>query len=149
MLAVMPVKSGLRSYGGLHCFRDSAFEFDYQINGGKYYDSTNYEVSFDYKGNADLSVGFQQIMATESHYKRNHPHTVGKIYRTFVKQANTARLLYRGVHIPVDYWNDNVESILQFPLQAPFDMDEEAYKLKKDLFEKMKLLDWDKPIKLS
>ena len=132
-----------------YCFRDSAYEFDYVIKGGSYYDSANYEVLFDYTGNADLPVGYQGIMTTESHYKLNHPYTVGKIYRSFISQANNARQLYKGVHIPVDYWDNNVEGILQFPLQTPFDLDEEAYKLKKDLFEKMRLLDWDKPISLS
>lgn len=87
-------------------------------------------------------------MTTEDHYKRNHRQTIGNVYRSFICQANTARQLYQGVYIPVSYWEFNVESILNFPLHAPFDIEQPAYKLHKDLYEKMKQLNWDKPIKI-
>ena len=130
-------------------FHDNAFKFGYLLNGAKYYDSDNYRVLFCYHGNEDLRKGYRELMTTEDHYKRNHRQTVGNVYRSFISLANTARQLYRGVHIPVSYWNSNIESVLKFPLRAPFDIEQPAYKLHKDLYEKMIQLDWDKPIRID
>jgi hypothetical protein len=124
-------------------FRDDAFDFGYSLNGVKYYEENNYDVLFFYHGNNDLMKGYQELMTTESHYKNNHRHTVGEIFRSFVNQAKTARQFYKGVHIPEQYWVENAESVLRFPLRTPYDIEQPAYKLQKDLYEKMKEQDWD------
>lgn len=130
-------------------FRDSAFEFDYSLNGERYYENQNFNVHFNYKGNNDLPIGFRSIMATESHYVRCHPHTVGNLYRSFLNHANHARTHYKNVNLTEDFWDSSMECILNFPLHAPFDLEEEAYKLKKDLFEKLRCLDWTNKVKMQ
>lgn len=126
-----------------YAFDESMFSFDINYNGEGEFNPNNFDVSIDYHENAQLSIGYNHILAVEDKYRRDKARIKELWHR--VKSTNNSRLKLLSLTLGKVTENDfflDPEIILGYPINDDSSREYEKYKFSKDLV--IKMIEWKK-----
>ena len=118
-------------------FKDENLDFHIQLTNSHYYDTDNFKVLIDYKGNTELGNGCKDFLKLDAFYAY-HNYEAANIYRQFMVLKSKAAVYYKAFGLPEESLSPTPKLIFGHGFDEKTSREVLLYKFKKDVYEQFK-----------